>query len=277
VTDAISICPAAASDLGAVTELAGAVHWPHRPADIQLAMELGHAAIARIDGTDDLAGIAVWWAYGAGAARIGLVIVSPEHQGRGIGRRLMEQLFEDAGPRSFMLLTTEIGRPLYQRLGFRVVGETQRHQGVYAKPPTADPRIRAAARADHAAMLELDAGAMGADRAQLLKRLFESGRTLVISHEGRVTGYAVEHTFGLGAVVGPIVAASERDAVALFRAIAPPGFVRVDRPMSADLLGRHLTECGLTGDVASDVMLLGDWPPTSGPARIFAMAGHAWG
>lgn len=258
-------------------ELSGAVHWPHRPADIQLAMELGHASIARMDGSRGVAGIAVWWAYGVGLARIGLVIVSPEHQGRGIGRRLMEQLLREAGPRTFMLLTTEVGRPLYQRLGFRVVGETQRHQGVYAQQPTVDPRIRPATRDDHEAMVELDAGAMGADRTALLKRLFETGRTLVISHEGQATGYAVEHTFGLGAVVGPIVAASEPDAVALFSAIAPPGFVRVDRPMSAVLLGRHLIQCGLPGDVASDVMLLGDWPPASGPARIFAMAGHAWG
>ena len=92
-----------------------------------------------------------------------------------------------------------------------------------------------------------------------------------------IVGYAVERPFGLGSVVGPIVAASETDAIALFNASVRPGFVRVDRPMEAALFGQHLTNCGLAGDEVSDVMVLGEWPALSGPAHVFAMAGHAWG
>ena len=130
---------------------------------------------------------------------------------------------------------------------------------------------------DHRSLMQLDASATGADRGRILAHLFDVGRTTVLSDNGRPIGYAVERAFGLGSVVGPIVAPSEPDAIALFNASALPDFVRVDRPMEAELLGRHLEACELHGDEMSDLMVLGAWPSTPGPARIFAMAGHAWG
>lgn len=103
--------------------------------------------------------------------------------------------------------------------------------------------------------MQLDAGAMGADRDRILAHLFEVGQTIVLTDNGLPTGFAVERAFGLGSVVSPIVAPSEQDAIALFNASTRPGFVRVDRPIGDELLGKHLKACELEGDEVSDVMV----------------------
>lgn len=273
----ITIHPATGDDLQSIKELVAGVGWPHRTEDIKAAMDLGHTRLARVSGCGRISGVAMMWAYGRRAARIGLVVVGPDYQGRGIGRRLVERLLVDTGSRAVMLLSTESGRPLYEKLGFRIVGSAQRHQGVYRRVPLSDPRIRLATIDDQRSLMQLDASATGADRGRILAHLFEVGHTTVLAVDGQPTGFAVERAFGLGSVVGPIVAPSELDAIALFNACARPGFVRVDRPIEAELLGRHLEGCELEGEEVSDEMVLGAWPPTQGPARIFAMAGHAWG
>lgn len=277
MTAFIRIFPSEDPDIRPIMELVVAAHWPHRPEDVKAAMDLGRVWLAQVDTHGGIAGIAAWWAYGAAAARIGLVIVSPDYQGQGIGRRLVERILDEGGPRGWMLLSTEAGRSLYQKLGFRILGSAQRHQGIYRHEPVTDPRIRMASTDDYACLMTLDHSAMGADRGPILRHLFALGQTIVLSDSGQAVGFAVERRFGLGSVVGPIVAPSERDAIALFNASARPGFVRVDRPMEAALFGQHLGDCGLEGDEVSDVMMLGGWPAESESVRVFAMAGHAWG
>lgn len=277
MSSAITIYPSDAGDIQSIMALVTAARWPHRAEDVEAAMALGHVWLAQNSENECLAGIGVWWDFGTTAGRIGLIIVSPDYQGRGIGRRLVEKLLVDAGPRALMLLSTDAGQSLYGKLGFRTIDRAQRHQGHYRQQPVPDARIRTATRDDHARLSQLDHLAVGAARGDILTHLFQAGTARVLRGQGEIVGYAVERPFGLGTVVGPIVAPSEADAIALFKASARPGFVRVDRPMQAALFGQHLTDCGLAGDEVSDVMVLGEWPALCGPAHIFAMAGHAWG
>ena len=54
-----------------------------------------------------------------------------------------------------MLLTTGAGRPLYEKLGFRLIGSSLRHQGTYRREPVPDPRMRPATSADLPALVTL--------------------------------------------------------------------------------------------------------------------------
>ena len=276
MTDTITLLPVSMADLDAVAALVEAIRWPHRRADVAALIELGRGRLARA-GDGRTLGVGLWWPVGDTAARIGLVVVSPASQGHGIGRRLVERLLADTAPRSVMLLATQAGRPLYQKLGFVDVGAVCQHQGEYRGGGHTDPRVRMAGPGDRTAILRLDAAALGAAREGMLDHLLAVGRVFVLVEDGRVAGYAIERAFGHGSVVGPVVAASEPHAIALFDAAARPGFVRVDRPSDAANFGRHLTACGLTLDSESPAMLRGHWPQATGPQRILALAGHALG
>jgi predicted N-acetyltransferase YhbS len=211
------------------------------------------------------------------AARIGLVIVAPDAQGRGIGRTLMERVIDDAGQRPMMLLATDAGRPLYASLGFESVGLNQRHLGEYRGEPTAADGVEPLTPGDVAAVLELDARAMGVVRRDIVEHLVEVGDGAVLRVDGHLAGYAIRRPFGGGDVVGPIVAPSDDEAVALFRAVARPGLVRVDRSVEAERLGAFLEDSDVTGHEVTHVMERGTWPQVDTSVRSHAMASHAWG
>lgn len=270
------LLPMAATDLDAVATLVTAIRWPHRRADVQALIELGHGRIAHDPADGRLLGVGLWWPFGERAARIGLVIVDPAIQGRGLGRRMVETLISDAA-RPVMLLATRAGRPLYDKLGFVETGAVCQHQGEYRGKAVRDQRIRPATASDLTAILRVDAEATGLDRAQVLRHLMGVGRTAVLADGEAVAGYAVERAFGCGSVIGPIVAPAEADAIALFDALAAPGFVRVDRAAGATALGRHLASRGLALDSESAAMVLGGWPAALTPPRLFALASHALG
>lgn len=277
-TTAFSMPPVTGADLDAVTALVQTLKWPHRPEDVDLFMRLGRGRIVRDDADGRMMGVALWWTFGDQLARLGLVMIDPQSQGRGIGRRLVEQILTDSADRTMVLLATEAGLPLYEKLGFQTIGGNRQIQGTYSEAPSEDPAIRPATSQDFPAILALDSAASGADRVDLLRAMTDIGRTIVRVEKDRITGYAIERTFGRGSAVGPIVAESEDDAIRLFRAAARPGFTRVDCPSDASDLAAHLQTAGLVAvEGESPVMVRGSWRPPENPQRIFALSSHALG
>jgi predicted N-acetyltransferase YhbS len=273
---ALSLTPLRRDDLAAVVTLSKAVNWPHRRADIELLMGLGTGrALRHTDGTAK--GVGMWWPFGDDRARLGRIIVEPELQGRGHGRALVEALLQDLAPRSAMLLATDAGRPLYRRLGFVETGSSTQHQGAYQGVPLEGARLRPATQHDIVAIARLDAEAFGTDRRFTLSALLAAGRGAVLEQRGTLIGYGFERVFGRGSVVGPIVAADQDDAIILYRALARPGFVRVDTFDGGRRFADALESTGLTPLAGSSpVMVRGTWPASVGP-RVLALASHALG
>jgi GNAT superfamily N-acetyltransferase len=279
---AVKLRPGRRGDLPGIMALVAAVGWPHRPQDVAAAMAGAKVWVA---GSDEapVAGVAMGWIYDDKAAHIGLIMVAPERQGQGLGRRLTERVIADMGGRAVMLLATAAGRPLYEKLGFRAVGSLTQHQGVFEPGPlpTKGP-LRRAGPADRPALLALDRAALNAERPAILEKLFALGETHVLTDGAAVAGYSVAWAFGRGRVVGPIVAASEVGAVALFEAAARPGFTRVNLREPAPLLADHLTARSLAPLETCQVMVRGSWPFSAKdrpavPVRLFGLASHAWG
>src|SRR5689334_20720379 len=234
--------PMQAGDVAAMHGLAQQMSWPHRLEDCAQLFALG-AGIVAIDGTGSTIGVGLRWSFGD-VGTIGLVLVAPERQGRGIGRTLMKALIDDSGSRALMLNATAEGLPLYEKLGFVSTGLVRQHQGRLVeralRPPAHHVALRRAGPTDRAALCALDAAAFGADRSSLVAELLASGTAWLVERSGQAAGFAVLRRFGRGAIIGPIAAADEDDAIALAAAAAeaaPAGVLRVDIPAEAQHLG----------------------------------------
>src|SRR4051812_7043145 len=104
-------------DLAAAHELSQQVRWPHRLSEWDFVKLLGSGLVAGVEGK--LIGTSMCWNHGAEYASLGMVVVSPDWQGMGIGRELANRTIGDMGARSVLLHTTESSQPLYQALGFK--------------------------------------------------------------------------------------------------------------------------------------------------------------
>jgi GNAT superfamily N-acetyltransferase len=267
--------PLLPADLREAHRLSAAVSWPHRLQDWELLNSVGNGLAWRAE-TGALTGTAMWWPYGSAAAAVGMVLVAPAGQGRGIGRRLMAAVMESAGERSLRLNATEAGLRLYQSLGFSAVGAVRQHQGLVGALPTApEAPIRLMRPADRRALLALDTAAFGASRA-VLEHVIEVGRTVVLESNGTIAGFAVRRSFGRGDVVGPVIAAREEDAIALVAASAQmPGFLRLDIPADATRLADWLTRGGMPCVDTATAMTHGAPLARATSARAFALVSQA--
>ena len=131
-------------DLVIANELSQEQSWPHRREDWELFFKLGEGIVAEFNGK--IVGTIMAWRFGPKYATLGLVIVTNEVQGRGIGRKLMNAMLERLEGYNVVLNATQEGLPLYTSLGFVPCGVVRQHQGsapTMPRPPSRrSPRCR---------------------------------------------------------------------------------------------------------------------------------------
>lgn len=202
-------------DLDACLDLAEDRRWGREDAKWRLLLELGGGY--GIDAPDGgLAGTVFHTEVAPGIGAIGMLVVARLHGGRGLGRRLMEAALAAADDTTVFLYATDAGRPLYAKLGFRVVDQVVPHTGVFRPSGSQGPTaVRKATPADRPDLAELDRRAFGADRSNLLRRLPLFADRLVVGPDG----YAATWDNLGTAHVGPMVADSAYTAHALLDAV----------------------------------------------------------
>ena len=276
----ITLRPLEAHDLPEAHALSQAVSWPHRFEDWRLMLSVGHG-FAAVDETGALRGVALWWVFGDDLATLGLVIVSPQLQKSGIGRRLLAAITEAAGSRPVQLNATAEGTRLYESFGFRDVGGIVQHHGVLApdaRVVASAASIRPMRAADREAVRALDRKATGADRAVLLDALEQLSRGWVAEVDGKVRGTLLCRTFGRGQLLGPLAASDESIALALLStaAMETGGFLRADIPDDAADLARWLEGAGLPPVGRVRTMRTKGGTLGDADARTFGLASQAW-
>jgi GNAT superfamily N-acetyltransferase len=271
--------PMGLDDIPALHALSIGVQWPHRPEDWVRLIRLGHGVVAE-DKIGRVVGSAMWWPMGPDLARIGMVITTPRLQEQGAARWLMQQIAGPIGGRDKVLTATRAALRLYLSLGFRPGATVFQHQGIVVKAPAVVPGARPMTAADEAAVRALDAGALTAERRAVLDELLAVSEGTVVERGGEVAGFALCRRFGRGHVVGPVVATSEEDALAL---IAPHMAAHAERFLRLDILEpegplrAYLETCGLSLYDTATLMSLGRDRAPKGPAKIYALASHSLG
>ena len=102
-------------DIEAGRELSREQKWPHRTSDWTFMLERGSGVVAERDGK--LVGTTMCWPYGEDFATLGMVIVSPECQGEGIGGKLMAAALDRLGQRVGLIDADIYGHSIPHMLG----------------------------------------------------------------------------------------------------------------------------------------------------------------
>ncbi|AHG38873.1 GNAT family acetyltransferase [Pseudomonas syringae CC1557] len=273
--------PMTAADVGNAHELSIALKWPHRLEDWAMLQRVAQGFVALHNGR--LIGSAFACHQGE-FSTIGLVIVSDDYQGKGIGRKLMELAIGSVAPRTAVLNATLAGAPLYEKMGFVSFGEIQQRQGQAQQPtPTelkADESCRVLIEADHPRVLELANAGSGMDRLVTLGDVLNNIEYAVgIEHDGQLQAFALLRPFGRGLCIGPVVAQSVEQARHMIEhllAKVPYAFVRIDIPTDCGLAD-WLEEAGLKRVDSVTCMSMGAVPQPSQGVRQFALISQAIG
>ncbi|WP_369790694.1 GNAT family N-acetyltransferase [Rouxiella sp. WC2420] len=229
-----------AADLTACHGLSQAVSWSHRLEDWQLAFHCGKGWVAESAG--QVLGSAIYWRWGSESATLGLVIVSPDCQGRGVGKALLNTLIGKLDGSKIRLHATPEGKPLYEKLGFVTTGGIRQQQSRELPVITAPElenncRFRPLGVEDVNTLSELDTLSSGMRRPALYQALLDPQspfcmeKGLLLTRDDKPAGFALLRKFGRGYNIGPVIAASLDDAKALIQQLLSESngkFMRLD-------------------------------------------------
>jgi GNAT superfamily N-acetyltransferase len=238
------------------------------------------------DASDRLAGAVVLTRWGPDLASAGMMLVATRYARRGLGRALMEHLLAEAGDATVTLFATDMGRPLYEKLGFLPVRRSVSFVGTFrpsrvgpgARPSRVGPGvpaevIRPATEADLPSILAVDKAAFGADRGRVLTRLPGFAEQLaVLETEHGITGYAAAwRNLPSSAIIGPVVAPDAAAAKRLIAALAArvSGAVRLDLDPDRPELPAWAYARGLEPVSRTTVMARGKLADRGAPDRLF--------
>ncbi|PWK81610.1 acetyltransferase (GNAT) family protein [Lentzea atacamensis] len=204
-------------DLTACSDLAESRSWPRE--ESKWAFLLTHSEGWGLFDDQGLAGTTVVTRYPE-LASISMVLVAERCARQGHGRRLVSHVL-DTGVST--LFATEMGRPLYEQLGFRAVGFTDIHAGVFTGPVSNTSHLAVSADLDE--LVALDAKVTGITRPFLWESLLAMG-SVRLSANGVAGSWRVADDLLL---IGPVIADSPADACALIAdSAAGNGRARVD-------------------------------------------------
>jgi predicted N-acetyltransferase YhbS len=249
-----------------------------------------------------LAGAVVLTRWGPGLASVGMMLVAARYGRRGLGRALMEHVITEAGGATVTLFATDMGRPLYEKLGFQPVRRNVSFVGAFqpgraAPDPGADASAglaRAATEADLPAILAVDRAAFGGDRSHILAWLpgFADRISVVLADPARtadpadpahpdvladhsqpsVRGYAAAwRNSPSSTVIGPLVAPDAQTARRLILDLAAHahGTIRLDLDPDRPELPAWAHKHGLEPVSRTTVMAHGDLVDRGTPDRLF--------
>lgn len=224
--------------------------------------------------------------YGNDLAWLGCIATHRDQQRRGFGTRLCEALLEVAQARGIdriMLDAGAMGRPLYERLGFRALANLERWRG--EARPSAGPAAPGFEKRDLQAVIRLDASQFGARRARIIHDLVsdEAVTSWVVRRQGRVAGFAALKAWlpDGPAHFGPWQAERGEDAAALMRAALAAWEGRrlyLDIPAANSTAKEIAAGCGLHAHGAATRMIFADADPLPADGeRQFGIAMRATG
>lgn len=267
------------ADVPACAALARAVGWRSLETQWKMMLQVGDAFGAELGGT--LVGTVIVNRFGSALVSVAMMVVSPSHQRKGVGHRLMEAALEHARGAAVFLYATEVGRPLYESLGFVKIGASRRMTGPASLPlPHRMEGARPMRSMDIPAVYALDEEAQGATRKSLLDALITNvDRATIVERSGEIVAFGLSSVNDGRRVLAPIVAREDEFA----RIIATHLCADSDLPICVDLdiadeaVFSWADTAGLKLEGSTAMMVLKGTPLPGRRPLVRALAGRAFG
>lgn len=283
MASALQIRLLTSSDLPFAEALSRNAGWNQTDADwkrFQLAEPLG-CFIAEWDHTP--VGTITTTRYAGGLAWIGMLLVQPEHQGRGIGTQLLDHAIaylRQMKATCIKLDATPAGQPIYEGRGFKPEWSLQRWMANPARLsfPFPGHRTRFWRDADIEPMRQLDAEAFGTCRWAMLRRMEGNSTHWLVNAvpKGRLNGIGMARRGARAHYLGPIVAGNLSSAAGLVKALLQSlGKQRVfwDIPDHQEMTIELARQLGFHPQRTLVRMFLGEDNIPGRPEMIYGLAG----
>lgn len=277
----ITLAQMCSDDIEHLHELSLAVRWPHRATDWQDLMAMGEGYVAR-DVMGRLICSMMYFPMADNVASVGMGISSPRLQSLGAGKWLAKHIQSQLQDRDVYLFATKDSLPLCLRFGFKVSQRVYHFNGVVHANFAATHKepLQALRDTDRSAIEQLDSAAMGVNRARIIHHLTSVSEGYVRYEGDQLKAFALYRKFGRGYAIGPVVAETQAQAVALLSPILETlsgQFVRIDTYVESGCLVDYLNQANLSLHESATKMVRGTLPSPIGPAKTIALASQALG
>jgi GNAT superfamily N-acetyltransferase len=206
-----------AADLSGALALSSLMGWNQRLENWRLLIELApNGSFVALD-EGRVVGTAIGIDYG-GFGWIAMMLVHPDHRGRGVGARLLEKALTAIRPGVPVRLdATPLGRPLYERYGFVLETSLTRHVRPANRiaPAIGAASVRPIESGDVDEIARTDRTITGGDRPALIGRIVGEAPEYAWRSTGEGPQYCLGRYGRLFDQIGPIVANSQQTAIVL--------------------------------------------------------------
>jgi N-acetylglutamate synthase-like GNAT family acetyltransferase len=249
-----------------LVNLSDCVGWDYGEEEIETVLTCG-GIFGHIDETGNLLSSAAIIPFGIELSSIGMVIVHPDYRGLRLGKSIMEAIVQsDATTMPKMLISTDEGKPLYEKIGFRTVSYVHKYicPTYHAKEHISYSdvySVRLYQDNDFSQITKLDRNAVGIKRSEFLKvRIHQSKETVVVKNvSGELVGFGLSIETKANLILGPIVALNDQIATIVIHNLSKDydGKLRIDIPEENKGYGQYLERLGFEKVAQPPIMLLG--------------------
>ncbi len=276
-----------ANDIPQLYELSQEAGWEHSIEDWKTILNVGLMYGLRST-KNDLVACAGIFKFGKELSSIGMVLVSPKEQGKGLGKKLINHLLHEGQCFSsrIMLVAGVKAKSYYENFGFQQVESISKLVGEklsweFNIPKDSQMKVTSITHGDLKILNQIDSQITGGNRERMIQARFEQSQlgALIKNLKGVVLGYGIGSINGKHLFIGPIEAFSRYVVFKVIQALTKNhnGRIRLDVLDRHDELINQLISMGFRSEAQQPIMSLNGESLPGKRDHLFALSSQAFG
>jgi predicted GNAT family N-acyltransferase len=273
------------NDVTGLIELSESVGWDYDEYEIGTVMSSGKIFGHKNDEGKIVSSAAIIQ-YDNNLASIGMVIVNKNFRGLGLGKEATQKCIDFvSSDTSIMLIATEEGKPLYEKMGFRTVDCVHKYlcdnYTAVKSLNNSSVTIEDFNGINFNDILDLDKAAFGDKRSNFLhNRIKQSKQCLVVKdNKANIIGYGISILGPTNLILGPIVAPDSHTAALILDRLVSDhqGKLRIDVPSGKEEFMLFLEQCGFKKASNPPIMVINSICMPLRNNTLFGIAAQVFG